>query len=100
MLDLLLVVVVVVVVVVTVAGQPPAHPCSHVCCDLTHLTYCSLFSAAHTQTLRNKPEECQKIIDLGMDPSEPCGTMFENGDGECCCSAIGCRIILLMLCKL
>jgi hypothetical protein len=51
--------------------------------------------------LQNKPEECQKIIDLGMDPSEPCGDGFENGDGEhavlccVCCdihAVVNCRV--------
>jgi hypothetical protein len=35
----------------------------------------------NTQSLENKPDDCQKLIDMGMDPSEPCGDV-ENGDGE------------------
>ena len=35
----------------------------------------------HNFSVKNKPEDCQKLIEMGMDVNVTTGSMFENGDG-------------------
>jgi len=45
------------------------------CDDHTDINY------LHNQVIFGHHHDCQKLIEMGIDPNEPCGEMFENGDG-------------------